>query len=125
MIYDLSHWPEVDMAQVRAAFPEIPLSAYPSLAGYNRASIHEGLAGQGGLFLASDMARFLRLQPGLRVLDLGCGSGVTSVYLAKAFGVNVQAVDQAPSELLFQRIARAGVGQLVTVVQSDARQLPF
>jgi hypothetical protein len=54
MKYDLSTWPEVDLRQVHASFQEIPLAAYPALAGYDRAAIHEELAGQGGLFLACD-----------------------------------------------------------------------
>ena len=61
MIFDLSLWPEVDLRQVRSTFPEVPLAAYPELAAYDRESIHAGLAGQGGLFFASDMAKLLSL----------------------------------------------------------------
>ena len=39
------------------------------------------------------MTRTLRLKPGDIVLDLGCGKGPTSIFLAKHFNVKVVAVD--------------------------------
>lgn len=33
------------------------------------------------------------INKGMRVLDLGCGKGLTSVFLAEEFGVQVFAVD--------------------------------
>jgi SAM-dependent methyltransferase len=125
MTFDLSRWPEVDLTQVRAAFPEVPLSAYPELAAYDRAAIHAGLAGQGGLFFASDMAKLLSLKPGQRVLDLGCGEGTTSIFLAKEFGAAFTAVDEDLPDSLARRAAAAGVGKLVTPVRADARKLGF
>lgn len=123
--FDLSNWPDVDLSQVASVFGEVPLSAYPELAGYDRAAVHAGLAGQGGLFFASDMAKLLSLKPGMRVLDLGCGEGATSVFLAKEFGVAVSAVDEDVPDSLVQRAAAAGVGHLVTPVRADARKLGF
>ena len=125
MKYDLSAWPEVDLRRVRSSFREVPLAAYPELASYGRAGIHEELAGQGGLFLACDMAKLLRLQPGMRVLDLACGAGTTSIYLAKNFGVRVYAVDEDLPGSLPRRAAAAGVGDLVIPILGDARKLPF
>ena len=125
MKYDLSTWPEVDMRRVRSSFREIPLAAYPELAGYDRAGIHEELAGQGGLFLACDMAKLLELRPGMRVLDLACGAGTTSIYLAKNFGVSVFAVDEDLSASLPRRAEDVGVGERVIPIRADARKLPF
>jgi len=125
MEYDLSNWPEIDLQKVRASFSEVPLGAYPELAGYSRADIHEGLQGQGGLFLASDMARMLNLQPGMRVLDLGSGAGTTSIFLARTYRVSVYAVDEQFPESLSQRASALGVGDLVCPIRSDCRQLPF
>ena len=125
MVFDLSCWPEADLTQVRTAFPEVPLAAYPELAAYDRAAINAGLAGQGGLFFAWDMAKLLSLKPGQRVLDLGCGEGMTSIFLAKEFGVAVYAVDEEVPDSLAQRAAAAGVGNLVTPVRADARKLGF
>jgi SAM-dependent methyltransferase len=125
MKFDLASWPSIDRSQISAAFREVPLEAYPDLAKFGRAGIHEALAGQGGLFLAWDMAKLLTLRQGMRVLDLGCGAGVTSVFLARMFGVTVYAVDAEISNDLVQRAAAAGVSELVFPVCSDARNLPF
>lgn len=123
--YDLTNWPDVDLDRVRTTFREVPLVAYPELARYGRPGIHEALAGQGGLFLASDMAKRLALSPGMRVLDLGCGAGVTSIFLAREYGVTVDAVDAAIPEDLANRAAAAGVGDKVRPIRTDARLLPF
>jgi cyclopropane fatty-acyl-phospholipid synthase-like methyltransferase len=125
MKVDLSIWPRVDRAQVRLALRAVPLDAYPELAGYSRVEIYAGLAGQGGLFLASDMAKRLSLMRGMRVLDLGCGSGTTSLYLARTYGVTVYAADlELPADLL-SRATAGGVADLVIPVRCDARSLPF
>ena len=71
------------------------------------------------------MAKLLKLRPGLRVLDLACGAGTTSIYLAKNFGVSVYAVDEDLSTSLPQRAEDAGVGNLVIPIRADARKLPF
>jgi cyclopropane fatty-acyl-phospholipid synthase-like methyltransferase len=71
------------------------------------------------------MAKLLSLRPGMRVLDLGCGAGVTSVFLARAFGVTVYAVDSNIPADLVKRAASAGVENLVIPIRSDAKILPF
>jgi cyclopropane fatty-acyl-phospholipid synthase-like methyltransferase len=71
------------------------------------------------------MARLLKLEPGMRVLDLGCGAGVTSIFLARTYGVNVSAVDEGLPGDLAARAAAAGVGHLITPVPADCRRLPF
>jgi SAM-dependent methyltransferase len=125
MKFDLTSWPDVDLALVRSTFQDIPMSAYPALAGYGRAGIHEGLQGQGGLFLAHDMARLLKLEPGMRILDLACGVGTTTIYLAKTFGAHVVAVDEEEPGSLIRKASETGLEGLVTFVRADARNLPF
>ncbi|MDB6095237.1 MAG: histidine phosphatase family protein [Verrucomicrobia bacterium] len=123
--YDLAHWPLIDAAEARRVFREIPLESYPGLRGYTRDQIHERLAGQGGLFLAHDMAELLSLAPGQRVLDLGCGAGTTSLFLARRYRVQVTAVDENIADDLGARAQATGVGHLVTPVKADCGQLPF
>ena len=43
--------------------------------------------------IAEELTKNLPLQPGMRVLDLGCGRGLTTVLLAQTFDVEVFTVD--------------------------------
>jgi len=113
------------LAELPHPLREIPLASYPELAGYTRTDVHECLQGQGGLFLASDMAKMLHLSPGMRVLDLACGRGSTSVFLARKYNVRVFAVDEFQPESVLQRPGASQVSELITPVRADARQLPF
>ena len=62
----------------------------------------------------------------MRVLDLGCGRAMSSVFLRREFGVQVWATDLwfSASENL-QRIRDAGVEDGVFPIHADARSLPF
>ncbi|CAM5727290.1 hypothetical protein SALBM311S_09347 [Streptomyces alboniger] len=66
------------------------------------------------------------LRPGARVLDLGCGRAMTSVFLAKEYDVQVTAADLwvKPDENAV-RIAEAGVADRVLPVHAEAHDLPF
>jgi SAM-dependent methyltransferase len=78
------------------------------------------------LWLTEWLAEALDLRPGMRVLDLGCGRAVSSVFLRREFGVEVWATDLwfSASENL-QRVRDAGVGDGVFPIHADARALPF
>src|SRR5262245_39993636 len=78
------------------------------------------------LWLTEWLAEALDLQPGMRVLDLGCGRAMSSIFLRREFGVQVWAADLwfSPSENL-ERIRDAGVEDGVFPIHIDARMLPF
>src|SRR4051794_28597244 len=88
------------------------------------------LAGVGGaanpLWLTEWLTEAVALQPGMRVLDLGCGRALSSVFLRREFGVEVWAADLwiDPAENL-QRVRDAGLADGVYPVRADARSLPF
>src|SRR3954454_21794976 len=88
------------------------------------------LAGVSGganpLWMTEWLTEALDLRPGMRVLDLGCGRAMSSVFLRREFGVQVWAIDlwfSASENLL--RIRDAGVGDGVFPIRADARSLPF
>ncbi len=78
------------------------------------------------LWLTEWLTSALDLQPGMNVLDLGCGRAASSIFLAHEYGVTVWATDLwfSPSENL-QRVCDAGVAERVYPIHSDARALPF
>jgi cyclopropane fatty-acyl-phospholipid synthase-like methyltransferase len=82
--------------------------------------------GANALWLTEWLAAALDLRPGMRVLDLGCGRAMSSIFLHREFGVQVWATDLwfSPSENL-QRIRDAGVEEGVFPIHADARSLPF
>lgn len=88
------------------------------------------LAGVGGganpLWLTEWLTEALDLRPGMRVLDLGCGRALSSVFLRCELGVQVWATDlwYSAAENI-QRVRDAGVDDGVFPIRADARSLPF
>ena len=73
---------------------------------------------------AEDFVQRLEIKPGMRVLDVGCGTGNQSIPAARA-GAEVAGVDIAPN-LLVQAIERAKRGGLnIDFSEGDAEALPF
>ena len=66
--------------------------------------------GANSLWVTEWLTTALDLQPGMRVLDLGCGRAASSIFLRREFGVEVWAADLwfSVSENI-QRIRDAGV----------------
>jgi SAM-dependent methyltransferase len=82
--------------------------------------------GANSLWLTEWLSTALDLQPGMRVLDLGCGRASSSIFLHREFGVQVWATDLwiHASENI-QRIRDADVEDGVFPLHADARALPF
>src|SRR5205085_6179948 len=83
-------------------------------------------SGANALWLTEWLAEALDLRPGMRVLDLGSGRAMSSIFLRREFGVQVWATDLwfSVSENN-QRIRDAGVADGVFPIHADARSLPF
>ncbi|MER6348576.1 SAM-dependent methyltransferase [Streptomyces sp. NPDC001595] len=107
----------------------VALPHYPRSNGYDARWTVENQMGPNALWLLEWLAPALGLDtlpPGARVLDLGCGRAMTSVFLAKEYGVQVTAADLwiRPDENA-ARIAEAGVADRVLPVHAEAHDLPF
>jgi cyclopropane-fatty-acyl-phospholipid synthase len=71
------------------------------------------------------VCRKLRLQPGDRLLDVGCGWGSLAVYAAERYGVDVLGVTLSgeQAELANRRIAAAGLAARARVELLDFREV--
>lgn len=93
---------------------------------YDAAWVIENQMGPNALWLLESLCEVLPIERGARVLDLGCGRAMTSIFLAREFGARVWATDlwiDAADNL--ERIAAAGVDDLVTPVHAEAHALRF
>jgi cyclopropane fatty-acyl-phospholipid synthase-like methyltransferase len=86
----------------------------------------DNVMGPNPLWLTEWLCEKLTLTPAMRVLDLGCGKALTSIFLAREFGVLVTAADLwiEPSENQ-TRIEAAGCADRITPVRAEAHTLPF
>ena len=114
---------------MRSSFRRLDPDDYPEVSGYSWDEVygHGDNMAPGGLYLASRIARSLNLRTGDRVLDLACGKGDSSLFLAKHFGVSVVCFDAWTSAtFLSRKVEAAGLGGTVLPLDLDATQdLPF
>jgi cyclopropane fatty-acyl-phospholipid synthase-like methyltransferase len=102
---------------------------YPRSNSYDVRWVIENQMGPNALWLLEWLAPALgldTLRPCARVLDLGCGRAMTSVFLAREYDVQVTAADLwvTPDENA-KRIAEAGFADRVLPVHAEAHDLPF
>lgn len=99
---------------------------FPRSDKYDTGWMIENQMGPNALWLVEWLTEDLELKPGMRVLDLGCGRAITSIFLAREFGVQVWAADLWISpEPNLKRAEAAGVGGSVFPLRAEAHALPF
>jgi SAM-dependent methyltransferase len=104
----------------------LAVEAFPRSATYDPIWVLENLMGPNVLWLTEALCQVLTLTPGMRVLDLGCGRALSSIFLAKEFGLQVWATDLwVGANDNWQRIRDAGVEKQVFPIHAEAHTLPF
>lgn len=100
---------------------------FPRAARYHPEWLVAGASGGANpLWLTEWLAEALDLRAGMRVLDLGCGRALSSIFLRREFGVQVWATDLWFSATEnYARVTDAGVADGVFPIHADARSLPF
>lgn len=93
---------------------------------YDDKWIQDNSMGPNPLWLLEDLCNKMELREGMKTLDMGCGKGLTSIFLAKEYSMQVWANDLwvKPTDNL-KRIQEAGVDHLVYPIQAEAHSLPY
>jgi len=102
------------------------MKKYPLTEKYDQNWIEKNWMGPNPLQLLEDLCEHLDLRPGMKVLDMGCGKGLTGIFMAKEYGVTVFANDlwiSATDNL--RRFEEAGVADKVFPIRAEAHALPY
>jgi cyclopropane-fatty-acyl-phospholipid synthase len=72
------------------------------------------------------VASKLKLEPGMRVLDVGCGWGSFAIHAASNYGVSVTGATLSPPQaaLARERVQQAGLSDRIEIHVADYRELP-
>lgn len=100
---------------------------FPFTDSYSTALLQEGMMGPNAMRIMEELTARLDIQPGMRVLDLGCGKGLSSILLAEKYAATVFAADLwiSPTENA-QRFAGLKLEKQKFPLLVDATQpLPF
>ncbi|HZS00011.1 MAG TPA: class I SAM-dependent methyltransferase [Chloroflexota bacterium] len=99
---------------------------FPRASRYDTAWAEAHSLGENVLHFAESLGNVLPLQPGQRVLDLGCGHALSSIFLAREFGVTVWAVDRGVDPTAnYERAAAMDCADRVFPLRADVRALPL
>lgn len=93
----------------------------------NAEFLKASMMGPNAMRISEEMASHLNINERMRVLDLGCGCGLSSLFLAKKYGATVVAADLwiSPTEN-YERFKSLGIDDLVMPISVDATKgLPF
>jgi cyclopropane fatty-acyl-phospholipid synthase-like methyltransferase len=99
---------------------------FPRASRYDPAWVAANQMGPNALWLVEALVQRVELAPGMRVLDLGCGKALTSIFLAREFDVQVVASDWwIGAADNWRRIVEAGETRRVLPIHAEAHALPY
>lgn len=82
---------------------------------------------QAQIDLIEELLKWGGVKPGEQILDVGCGIGGSSLYLAKKFDARVMGITLSPVQAsrATERAKEAGLGEQVQFQVADALEMPF
>ncbi len=99
---------------------------FPKSNGYDAEWMLDNQMGPNALWLTEWLCEAMEIEPGMRVLDLGCGKALSSIFLAREIGACVWAADWWISpEHNWNRVVEAGLSHMVYPLRVEAHALPF
>ncbi len=89
--------------------------------------LKENMMGPNVITLLDELTEGLSFTPDMRIMDLGCGKGLSSMALADNTGAQVFAVDLwIPAAENYQRFAQMGFDKSIVPIHADVTaELPF
>lgn len=94
--------------------------------GYDPEWVARNQMGPNALWLTEALTEVMTFEPGMKVLDLGCGKAISSIFLSREFGAQVWATDLwIPAAENQMRIVEVGLTDLVHPIHAEAHTLPF
>ena len=99
---------------------------FPRSANYDTKWMISNSMGPNAIWITEFLSTAMSLKPGMKVLDLGCGKAMTSIFLAREFDVEVWANDLwIPAAENEERIRQAGLADQIHAVHAEAHTLPY
>jgi tocopherol O-methyltransferase len=77
------------------------------------------------LQLVEHLADLAKIQPGSEVLDIGCGFGASSLFLARKYGVSATGITISPVQVEIANRAAAAAQARATFLLMDAEEMRF
>lgn len=105
---------------------ELSLQQFPLSSKYDIEWLNENEMGPSSTWLSEFLLKGMDIKEGMRILDLGCGKAISSIFIAKEFNVQVWAIDLWISASdNYSRIVELGLEEQVFPIHADAHSLPF
>ncbi len=93
---------------------------------YDKKFVNKNLMGPNSMKMLEELLQSVKLEKGMRVLDLGCGKGLTSILLAKEFSVQVFATDLwIDATQNYKTFKSMGLENQIIPIHADAADLPY
>jgi cyclopropane fatty-acyl-phospholipid synthase-like methyltransferase len=99
---------------------------FPKSNNYNPEFVAKNQMGPNSLWLMEWLTEKIEIKKNMKVLDLGCGRAMSSIFLAKEFGATVYAtdlwIDVSENQ---KRIVEFGLEDRIIPIKAEAHALPF
>ncbi|MGX5098443.1 SAM-dependent methyltransferase [Enterobacter cloacae] len=94
---------------------------------YDRAFLLDNMMGPNAMRLTEELVAQLQITPGMRILDLGCGKGISSILLAEKYDATVFAADLwiTPGENAARFSERGLDGKIFPLLVDATKAIPF
>ena len=99
----------------------------PYTDSYDRAFLLDTMMGPNAMRLTEELVAQLPIAPGMRILDLGCGKGISSILLAEKYDATVFAADLwiTPDENAARFSERGLDGKIFPLRVDATKAIPF